>query len=400
MLKILCKFEWLYQLECLHMLMDNIFKLVTIMKKINWISSIIVLLLCLFSCQEDKQAPEETYIPMTISGEVINVSDYGLHDGMIDITISGGKSPFQFHWSNNTSNEDIFDLCCGEYIVKVTDAKSNSVNDTFMISQPEAEPIITEFTIENPSVTGATDGSIILSLAGGYEPFTFRWSNGEHTKNLYNLPADLYIITVEDSRGQIQIDSVRLNDYILTDVDGNTYSMVTIGSQIWMKENLRVTHAPDSTDITSYVYQNNSEYEDTYGRLYSWTTAMNGSTEKEAQGICPCGWHIPSDEEYKLLEIELGMTRTEADLSNTWRGKNVGTKLMAGGSSGFEARLSGRANSSSSFSLMGRMEYYWTSDEYGSKAWRRCLDINADDVGRWNTFPKSYAFSIRCIKNK
>jgi uncharacterized protein (TIGR02145 family) len=127
---------------------------------------------------------------------------------------------------------------------------------------------------------------------------------------------------------------------------------------------------------------------------------MNGKNEEGSQGICPCGWHIPTDGEFKKLEIFLGMTQTEANMVNDWRGVEVGTKLKKGGTSGFEAQLSGRRTSNGAFSLLGRAEYTWTSTTFETHyAWRRCLDAFRNDVGRWNTFPKTYAFSVRCIKD-
>lgn len=355
------------------------------------------ILLILISCKNDT---EDLYTEMTINASITNVSDYGLNDGAIDLLVEGGEEPYLFQWSDNSTTEDIFDLCCGQYSVRISDTRNNIIYDTFMVSQPDAIPIIVEFTVENPTSATIANGSVQATVSGGYEPFTLKWNNGENTPDLNNLSAGVYTLFVEDSRGQTILDSIILTDYVLTDVDGNTYSVVKIGDQVWMKENLRVSHAPDNAEIESFVYNNNAEFENTYGRLYSWDAAMNGSEEEGAQGICPCGWHIPSDEEYKLLEIALGMSRAEADQTNTWRGATVGTQLIAGGSSGFEALLSGRASSPTRFSLMGRMEYYWTSSEYGNNAWRRCLDIYANDVGRWNTFPKYYGFSIRCVKDK
>jgi hypothetical protein len=77
----------------------------------------------------------------------------------------------------------------------------------------------------------------------------------------------------------------------------------------------------------------------------------------------------------------------------------VGTKLGAGGSSGYEALYSGRITSVGSYQLLGDYEYIWTATQYGDNAWRRCLSKYANDVGRWNTFPKDYGFSIRCIRD-
>lgn len=185
----------------------------------------------------------------------------------------------------------------------------------------------------------------------------------------------------------------------LTDIDGNEYNIVKIGTQLWMQQNLRVTHAPDGNKIDAFIYENNQNLLENYGCLYTWHVAMNGSTEEGAQGICPEGWHIPSDNDFKILEMFLGMTEAESNLTNTWRGNNIRTALKTGGNSGYNAVLAGRRSTSGVYSLAGRMEYMWTSNEYGNNAWRRCLDRNTHTVGRWNTFSKNYGFSIRCIKN-
>jgi uncharacterized protein (TIGR02145 family) len=283
--------------------------------------------------------------------------------------------------------------------VVISDNQLQIKTDTFLVNQPEPIPISIYFETQNPSETLATDGFIHLQLNGGVPPFTIIWSNGATTKDLENLSAGNYIVTITDNAGQTHTDSVSLCD-VLTDIDGNKYSTVKIGEQVWMKENLKVTHSPDNTPIQSSIYQNDSLNLEIHGRLYSWNAAMNGSKEEGAQGICPNGWHIPSDEEIKILEITLGMTRQEADMNNIWRGVNIGTQLKENGTSGFELKLSGRCSGTGSFSYIDRVGYFWSSTESGDNyAWRRCLDKYANDVGRYNTFSKSYGFSIRCIKN-
>jgi uncharacterized protein (TIGR02145 family) len=206
---------------------------------------------------------------------------------------------------------------------------------------------------------------------------------------------------------------------ILVDTrDGQTYNTVSIGSQCWMAENLNIgtmlnggTAATDNTIIEKYCYSNLTSNCDIYGALYTWREMMQLPDNCETQdcsslhganhqGICPDGWHIPSDDEFKVLEMELGMTQTEADMLNTWRGDPVGTMLKEGGSSGFEGLLSGRMSTGGGFSLIENYEYPYTSDEYNSTyAFRRCVRDGDTTVGRWNTFPKSYGLSVRCLKN-
>jgi uncharacterized protein (TIGR02145 family) len=249
-----------------------------------------------------------------------------------------------------------------------------------------------------------SDGFITLEVEGGVAPYAYLWSTGQTTKDIGELQAGIYSVTVTDAIDSVATAADTVNqpipDNIVFDIQGNIYPVVEIGDQIWMQQNLRVTVDPDSVPVTSYVYPGQMTLVETHGRLYTWDVAMNFSHEDKAQGICPDGWHVPSDEEWKILEIYLGMTREEADLVNLWRGTGVGTKLRKGGESGYETLYSGRRSSSGAFSLLYYYEYIWTSSEYDDNyAWRRCLDTIQTTSGRFNTFPKSYAFSVRCIKD-
>lgn len=268
--------------------------------------------------------------------------------------------------------------------------------------EPPPTPIELAGTVTNVSEYGGSDGAIDLSITGGQPDYSFLWSNNDTTEDLEGLQAGIYSVIVTDEINQTAKDTFEVlqpGDGVM-DADGNIYSTVKIGEQTWMGENLRAMHAPDGSEITSYSYYEDSDSIKKYGRLYNWDAVMNGSKTEGAQGICPNGWHVPSDDEWKQLEIAQGMTQSEADMTNTWRGAPVGTLLKTGGDSGYEAQLSGRRASNGTFSLIGRMEYMWTSTQFGtSMAWRRCLDSYSAEVGRWNTFPKTYCFSVRCVKD-
>ena len=264
-------------------------------------------------------------------------------------------------------------------------------------------PIKISHKVREVSSHGLKDGAIDLTVTGGILPYSFRWSDSSDTEDLDSIGAGLYSVTVTDAIDSSEKEDILVSqpgfDSILTDIEGNIYHTVEIGDQLWMKENLRVTKTPDGLPVTSYCYNDDTGYQSTYGRLYTWDVIMNGSVTEMAQGICPEGWHIPSDGEWKTLEMVLGMTEQEADMVNIWRGEGVGTSLITGGNSGYEALLSGRRSSNGSYTLLDQYEYVWTSSEYSEYAWRRCLSSMDTKVGRWNTFPKTYAFSVRCIKN-
>jgi uncharacterized protein (TIGR02145 family) len=190
--------------------------------------------------------------------------------------------------------------------------------------------------------------------------------------------------------------------------DGQTYATVLIGTQCWMAENLNVgTMLPISTPETDNGVIEKHCYDDdpanclAKGALYRWDEMMDygpsdAGNPSTTRGICPPGWHVPSDEEFKVLEMFAGMTRTEADMVNAWRGVGAGTALKVGGSTGYDALMSGRFTGGV-YELIDLYEYMYTSTEWGSLAWRRCLGASAATVGRWNTFPKSWALSVRCV---
>ena len=206
------------------------------------------------------------------------------------------------------------------------------------------------------------------------------------------------------------------NDQI-TDIDGNVYHSVVIGTQEWLVENLRVTTLNDGTPINlvtaniEWPYQVASAYCWYYnipnenginGALYNWYTVNTGK-------LCIDGWHVPSDGEWKTLEIYLGMSQNDAD-KLTWRGEGLATLLKAtdywyvlngvGDTYGFKAIPAGYR-----FFLNGNYEGYeqsaiwWTSTDYDpDRAYFRNIITSESSIYRGSTI-KTNGFSVRCIKN-
>ena len=190
------------------------------------------------------------------------------------------------------------------------------------------------------------------------------------------------------------------------DADGNLYDTVLIGSQCWMAENLNVgimingtSTQTDNATIEKYCYNDNSGICATDGGLYQWDEMMQYSTTPGVQGICPTGWHLPTDPEWKKLEIAFGMTHAEAD-ATLWRGMNQGTQLKSGGTSGFQALLAGfRWMTDGSFFYRDTAAFFWSSTESGSSAWFRSLDSSEARVYRNTTSFLANGFSVRCVKD-
>jgi uncharacterized protein (TIGR02145 family)/prepilin-type N-terminal cleavage/methylation domain-containing protein len=177
-----------------------------------------------------------------------------------------------------------------------------------------------------------------------------------------------------------------------------------VGTQVWAKYNLNVGTRINGTSsqtnngvIEKYCYNNIESNCTTYGALYQWDEAMQYSTTAGSQGICPAGSHIPTDVEWKTLEMQLGMTQVAAD-ATTWRGTDQGTKLKPGGTSGLSLPLAGYSSTAGSFSVLSSGTILWSSSESSLSAWNRGLGSGYATVSR-NTDGKGYGFSVRCLGN-
>ena len=189
----------------------------------------------------------------------------------------------------------------------------------------------------------------------------------------------------------------------LAGASGNQ-SYVLTNSQTWATKNLNVgtmiagTATPsNNSTIEKYCFGDSEANCTTYGAFYTWDEAMQYSTTAGAQGICPAGSHIPTDNEWKTLEISLGMTQAQAD-TTSWRGTDQGTQLKSGGSSGMSIPLAGHRYSSGSFGHLGSYAYLWSSSESGGSAWWRHLASGYATVYR-NAGDEAPGFSVRCLED-
>jgi uncharacterized protein (TIGR02145 family) len=206
------------------------------------------------------------------------------------------------------------------------------------------------------------------------------------------------------------VTAFQCGDVLVDPRDGKEYPTVLIGNQCWMARNLDIgelipgnQNQNDTILIEKYCYNNDPENCEIYGGLYQWNQVMDYTTEEGAQGICPPGWHVPSDNEWKILEMELGMSEAHTNLTG-FRGAGVGTSLKAGGDSGFEALLGGGRNSAGGFQFIEgsptyEFAYFYTSTEAANlnNAFRRCLRGDSSAVGRYNSWSKRFGLSLRCV---
>lgn len=216
------------------------------------------------------------------------------------------------------------------------------------------------------------------------------------------------------------------------DYDGNVYNTVPIGNQCWLKENLRTTHYSNGTSITlgtsygvstpaRYYPNHDSANVGTYGYLYNWAAVMNGTASSGAnpsgvRGICPLGWHVPSDAEWTQMENFVSnqnqylCNNTAANIAKAltsatgWNSSSVacavGNDLNANNATGFSAMPAGDCHYNWGYENFGNGTLFWTSTENSANgnAWRRHLSYNAAVVNRDNK-DKGNGFSVRCLRD-
>lgn len=180
---------------------------------------------------------------------------------------------------------------------------------------------------------------------------------------------------------------------------------LTIGSQTWAKANLNVgtmvtgaTTQTNNSALEKYCHSNTESNCKTYGGLYQWDEAMQYSTTEGAQGICPAESHIPSDNDWKILEMQLGMTQAQVDTAGDWRGTDQGTQLKSGGSSGLNLLLAGNKFFNESFGNLSTNTYLWSSSESSTLAWYRGFYSSFGTIYRTKDV-KGVGFSVRCLAN-
>ena len=155
------------------------------------------------------------------------------------------------------------------------------------------------------------------------------------------------------------------------------------------------TAQANNSIIEKYCYNNDEANCTTYGALYQWDEAMQYGTTEKAKGICPANSHIPSDNDWKILEVQLGMTQAQVDATN-WRGTDQGAQLKPGGTSGLSISLAGFRDTGGGFINVGSYVYSWSSTESSTSAWYRSLVTIYATMLRY-TNSKGYGFSIRCL---
>lgn len=227
-------------------------------------------------------------------------------------------------------------------------------------------------------------------------------------KKIQKIEIHLFIIGVSFLMLAISCNKDEIeNPTTVTDIDGNIYKTVTIGTQVWMKENLKVTKLNDGTAIQLVIgdmewgnimtsgycwYDNDINNKDIYGGLYNCYTVITSK-------LCPNGWHVPSDAEWTILtdflggkDIAGGKMKETGNVH--WLSPNAG----ATNESGFTALPGGYRHSGCPSDQLGEYAYFWSSTEDSGEYLLRDLGSNRVRIGRYsNEF--NNGLSVRCIKD-
>jgi uncharacterized protein (TIGR02145 family) len=231
----------------------------------------------------------------------------------------------------------------------------------------------------------------------------------------------LLIVIVSGCKKEKDDDNGHISGTV-KDIDGNTYTTIQIGTQVWMAENLKTTTFNDGAPIphadadslwsSAYVNQtpaycwlqyDKATYGSVYGALYNAFAVVGGK-------LCPAGWRVPSDPDWQVLEMHLGMSQTVAE-SSGYRGTDEGGKLKEKGLDHWDDPNTGATNSSGFTALPGASRTggsndanpglkgtWWTSTFYGShNMYLREIKHSESRIGRYYLL-KSYGFSVRCLK--
>ena|GEM_PF-588480 len=264
-------------------------------------------------------------------------------------------------------------------------------------------------------------GSSVVLAAGQPVESTGMWSvesgSGGSFENIYSasstfsgIAGESYILrwTVSNECGsaydEVQVNFVAAS---LKDIEGNSYTTVQIGSQIWMAENLKVTKYNDGTIIPNVTgnaswsvqnagawsyYNNDASYNDPYGKLYNWSAVNTGK-------LCPAGWRIPTDTDWMKLYNTLGGANVAGgkmkSMASLWMSPNAGATNEAG----FSGLPGGARGKNGDFSLMGAMCGLWGFGESNADNGKFAMLSFGSEVSGLGSYDKKSGLSCRCVKD-
>ncbi len=338
----------------------------------------------------DKHYPVERQL-IVEAGKPQNIAlDLKPKTGRLDIT----STPFDALVKLNgkeygTTPITVRDLLIGTYTLTLEKQGYGTITKTITIAEGQTTEVNETLPTGMEVTIASTPSGAQLTIDGvlaGSTPFTTSLPLGNHTVKLVNnTKVVVETITVNPdgkTRWEFDVAEFPPTGTFTDSRDGKTYKYVTIGKQVWMAENL--AYAPSSGRY--WAYNNDNSNVAKYGYLYDWHTAKN---------VCPTGWHLPSDAEWKQLTKFVGSNPgTKLKAKSGWSSNGNGTDDY-----GFSALPGGSRDSNGSFYDIGYNGYWWSATETDATiAWYRNMLNNYSSVGR-NDYNKELGFSVRCVRD-
>lgn len=266
---------------------------------------------------------------------------------------------------------------------------------------------------------GIQDCRISVLNPDGTESQIFTYTSSNGSFEITSVPqANVTIRLSEKCHFETQIDMAN-SDYqfdaafeteFTDNRDGKVYAVVEIGEQVWMAQNLNYGERIDGVNmmennqiVEKYCYDDNESNCDTYGAFYLWNEMMQYDNDEGIQGICPDGWHLPTDDEFKTMTDYLGGDKNtvggklKEKGTTSWEAPNYG----ATNESGFNALATGcRRYTDGDFLSIGIYTSFWSSTECNNtEAWYRYVMNGTTHLHHFCRL-KTMGRSVRCIKNE
>jgi uncharacterized protein (TIGR02145 family) len=270
---------------------------------------------------------------------------------------------------------------------------------------------------------GNTANGTYIDMIRGISPNTTYYVRAYAVTVKSKIYAEQETFTTKPATAKITFNP-DLTYQTISDIDGNTYKTINIGNQEWMAENLKTTRLNDGSEIPfitdniawhnlkspAYSWYNNDEaiFKNIYGAYYNWYTVNSGK-------LCPSGWHVPDESDWKALKVFLGMTPEQAD-SGYFTNNKAGIKIKETGTynwveestaatneSGFTALPGGlRSDSDELFGGDGNGAGWWSASlvfpTHGF-AYSHWVSSSTDKIYRSDMLNSEYGLNIRCIKD-
>jgi len=228
------------------------------------------------------------------------------------------------------------------------------------------------------------------------------------TERKTTLPYALYAGYVSLNAAEEPVAEIveTADENAIIDFDGNVYTSVNIGTQTWLAENIKSAHYADGTLINgAFDYENNVTLSDEYGKLYTWNAAMNnapGNNLKSSgvQGVCPTGYHIPSEAEWQKMANHvnalksLGGKQLKESGNEHWETANgTNTTKFGARGAGFLQKEGGR------YGNLNKQTYFWSTSVVSPTNAKIFLIYDNGSATLNHNMNKTSGRSVRCVKD-